>query len=274
MAKNRGKKALYEVMSKARAKQGYGKTLERMHLKKTEEVKPAIEQPKPISEKAKAAADWWKKPRIAQFNAGRFEFSVPYQVAIVLGLVLVTLLLASYRLGQNSVVSGQLASDEPGQEVETIEQESTTELATANMSEPASPVEHVPPTQDSSPKQDVPPNEDVTQDVEEEVEPVKPKGKNAIVLAHSGRIVDLHPVVEHFDKHGITLQIDPLDGGKYLLRTEEQYVRNPATPGTDAFEAKRRIIEVGELYKGMAPPGCDTFGKHPFSDAYGKKVED
>jgi hypothetical protein len=268
MAKNRGKKALYEVMSKARAKQGYGKTLERMHLKKTEEVKPAIEQPKPDAEKAKAAADWWKKPRIAQFNAGRFEFSVPYQVAIVLGLVLVTLLLASYRLGQNSVVPGQLAADEPGQEVETIEQESTAELATANMPEPALPVEYVPPTQDMSP------NEDVTRDVEEEVEPVKPKGKNAIVIARSGRIVDLHPVVEHFATHGIALKIDSLEGGQYLLQTKEQYERDPAIPGTDGFEAKREIISVGALYKGKAPTGCDTFAPHYFSDAYGRKVED
>ena len=268
MAKNRGKKALYEVMSKARAKQGYGKTLEQMHLKKTEEAKPAVEQPKSDAEKAKAAADWWKKRRIAQFNAGRFEFSVPYQVAVVLGLALVTLLLASYRLGQNSVVPEQLARDEPGQEAEKIEQEGTAELATANMPEPASPIEYVPPNPE------MPPHEDVTRDVEEEVEPVKPKGKNAIVLAHSGRIVDLHPVVEHYEQHGIALKIIPLEDGRYQLRTIEQYVRIPATPETDAFEAKREIIRVGELYKGKAPPGCDTFGKHPFSDAYGKKVED
>ena len=91
MARNRGKKALYEVMSKARARQGYDKALDQVHLEKTEEVKPAVEQLKPAAEKAKAAADWWKKPRIAQFNAGRFEFSVPYQVAIALGLVLVLL---------------------------------------------------------------------------------------------------------------------------------------------------------------------------------------
>ncbi len=268
MAKNRGKKALYEVMSKARTKQGYGKTLEQMHLKKTEEVKPAVKQLEPIVEKAKAAADWWKKPRIAQFNAGRFEFSVPYQVAIVLGLVLVTLLLASYRLGQNSVVPGQLATDEPGREVEKIDQESTAELATANMPEPASPIEYVPLNQD------VPPNEDVTRDVEEEVEPVKPKGKNAIVLAHSGRIVDLHPVVEHFAKYGIELKIDPLEGGQYLLRTLEQFESDPAIPGTDGFRVKSEIIRVGPLYKGKAPAGLDTFAPHYFTDAYGKNVED
>ncbi|KPK37801.1 MAG: hypothetical protein AMJ65_13775 [Phycisphaerae bacterium SG8_4] len=268
MAKNRGKKALYEVMSKARATQGYGKTLEQIHLKKTEQLKPAVEQPKPAPKKVKAAADWWKKPRIAQFNAGRFEFSVPYQVAIVLGLVLVTLLLASYRLGQNSVVRRQPAMAEPGQQVEKIGQESAAERATANLPEPALPVEYVPA------KQDVPANEDVTGDIQEEAKSIGPKGKNAIVLAHSGRIVDLHPVVEHFAQHGIMLRIDSLEDGQYLLRTVQQYERNPATPGTDGFNAIREIIRVGALYEGKAPPGCDTFAPNYFSDAYGKKVED
>lgn len=268
MARNQGKKALYEVMSKARAKQGYEKALEQIHLEKTEEAKPAVKQLKPDAEKAEAAADWWKKPRIAQFNAGRFEFSVPYQVAIVLGLVLVLVVLASYRLGQNSVVPGQLAIDEPGQDVEKIDQGNDAELATANMAEAASPVEYAPP------KLDVPPFEDVTQYVEKEVEPVKPKGKNAIVLAYSGKVGDLQPVVAHFALYGIALQIDPLNDGKYLLRTVEQFESRPAEPGTDGFRVKSEIIRVGPLYKGLAPAGLDTFAPHYFTDAYGKNVED
>ncbi|MHC4582383.1 MAG: hypothetical protein ACYS14_13080 [Planctomycetota bacterium] len=274
MARNRGKKALYEVMSKARAKQGYGKTLEKIHPKKTEEVKPAVEQPKPAPTRAEAAAKWWKKPRIAQFNAGRFEFSVPYQIAIVFGLVLVTLLLASYRLGQNSVVTRQLVTDEQGQQAGKVGEEGTAERATADVSDAALPVEYVPAPQGVSPEQDVLDNEDVTRDVEEEAGPVEPKGRNAIVLAHSGRLIDLDPVVEHFAQHGIMLKIDPLDNGQYLLRTVEQYERNPATPGTEGFNAIREIIRVGALYEGKAPPGCDTFAPNYFSDAYGKKVED
>ena len=262
MARNRGKKALYEVMSKARAKQGYGKTLEQMHSKKSEEVKPAVVPPKPAAEAPKAAAQWRKKPRIAQFNAGRFEFSVPYQVAIALGLVLVLLLLGSYRLGQRSIVPGQMAADEPGEEVEKkIDEEVAPGQARANIAEPVSPVT------------DIPPNEDVRGDIEK-VESVKPKGKQAIILAHSGRIVDLQPVVEHFAEHGIELKIDPLRGGQYLLQTVEQFESDPATPGTDGFKVKREIIRVGALYKGMAPAGLDTFAPHYFSDAYGTRVED
>ncbi len=266
MVRNRGKKALYEVMSKARAKQGYGKTLEQMHLKKTEEVKPAGKQPSPVAGKAGTAAEWWKKPRIAQFNAGRFEFSVPYQIAIALGLVLVVLLLASYRLGQKSVGPGQLAADEPGREVEKIDRENATELATANMQEPASPAEYVPPNQD------VTPNEDVTRVVEEEVEPAKPKGDHVIVLVQFGRYPDLVPVQEHFAKQGIETKIDPR-GGKYFLETVERY-DSPARPGSNGFKAKLEIMRVGLLYKGMAPAGLETFEKHLFQDVYGRKVED
>ncbi len=266
MARNRGKKALYEVMKEARAKQGYGKTLEQMHLKKTEEVRPARTQPEPVAEPSKRTVYWWKKPRIAQFNAGRFEFSVPYQIAIALGLVLVLLLLGSYRLGQNSVVPEQLATGGPGQEVEKIDQENTAGLATANMPEPASPVEYVPPNQV------VPPIEDVTRDVEEEAEPVKPRGNNVIILVQFGKIEDLVPVQEHFAKHGIETEIKPR-GGQYFLQTTERY-NNPATYGSDGFEAKREIIRVGKLYKGMAPAGLETFESRLFSDAYGWKVED
>ncbi|UCE46626.1 MAG: hypothetical protein JSW47_13505 [Phycisphaerales bacterium] len=261
MARNRGKKALYEVMSKARARQDYGKNLEPMHSKKTEEGRKAV-----VS--SKAMADWRKRPRIAQFNAGRFEFSVPYQAAIALGLVLVLLLLGSYRLGQNSVVPAQLATDKPGGRVERIDPESSDELTRANMQKPASPDEDVPSDQTVSP------NKDMTAEVEKEVEPARPKGKNAIVLAQSGRVVDLQPVVEHFAEHGIELMIAPLEGGRYLLRTVEQYVRDPAIPGTDGFEAKREIIRVGALYKGKAPAGLDTFAPYYFSDAYGMKVEE
>ncbi len=261
MARNRGKKALYEVISKAKARQDYGKSLEQIRPKKTEETKPAAEP-------SKTMADWWKKPRIAQFNAGRFEFSVPYQVAIVIGLVLVLMLLGSYRMGQKSQLPGQLAAAEQGEAAGQIDQGAAAAQATAGIEQPVAPVDDVPP-----PTEEITPAEDVTPEVEE-LEPVKPKGKNAIVLAQSGRVVDLEPVVAHFAEYGIALTIEPLENGQYLLRTAQQYVRNPAEPGTDGFEAKREIIRVGALYKGKAPAGLDTFAPHYFSDAYGKKVED
>ena len=260
MARNRGKKALYEVMSKARSRQGYSKTLEPMHPKKTEEEKP-------VAQPSKAMADWWKRPRIAQFNAGRFEFSVPYQAAIALGLVLVLLLLGSYRLGQKSVVPA-LASDKSMKEPEKVDPENTAGLETANLEKSS------PSADKEVSNQGATPIEDVTADVEEEVKPEEPKGNNVIVLAHSGRYADLVPVVEHFAEHGVALEVVPLKNGQYQLRTVERYVRNPAIPGTAGFEAKVKIRDVGKLYKGNAPAGLDTFAPHYFSDAYGDNVED
>ena len=40
MARNRGKKALYEVMSKARVKPGSGRAVEPLHSKKTQDDDP------------------------------------------------------------------------------------------------------------------------------------------------------------------------------------------------------------------------------------------
>jgi len=258
MARNRGKKALYEVMSKARTRQSYGKSLERMHSKKIEEEKPAA---KP----SKAVADWWKKPKIAQFNAGRFEFSIPYQAAIALGLLFVLLLLGSYRLGQNSIVSIQ-ATNDITQEPETVDPESSKGLETANIEQPS------PPTEKIASNQDTTPVEDVTPDVKEEVKPEKPKGNNVIVLVQFGKMADLVPVQQHFAEHGIETEIK-LRGDQYFLETVERY-NNPANPGSDGFEAKKEIRRVGALYKGKAPPGLETFETHLFRDAYGRKVED
>ena len=258
MARNRGKKALYEVMSKARSRQGYGKTLEPMHPKKTEEEKP-------VAQPSKAMADWWKRPRIVQFNAGRFEFSVPYQAAIALGLVLVLLLLGSYRLGQNSVVPAR-ATDESMQEPETVDPESAAGPETAGLEQPSAPDDKTVSDQDATRVEDVAP------DVEREVEPVIPKGNNVIVLVQFGRMPDLVPVQEHFAENGIETEIDFRDG-KYFLETVERY-NNPANPGTDGFEAKKEIMRIGLLYKGKAPAGLESFEKHLFQDVYGRKVED
>ncbi|MHC4567665.1 MAG: hypothetical protein ACYTE3_18120 [Planctomycetota bacterium] len=272
MARNRGKKALYEVMSKARARQGYGKTLESMSSTKTEEVKPASPAPapkaKPSVQPSKAVADWWKKPRIAQFNAGRFEFSVPYQVAIALGLVLVVLVLGSYRLGQNSAIPAPVAPEEPGAEAGKIDDEASAGQATAGVEKPVIEADGVPPADGTTPADVKPPK------TEEQIEPVKPKGKNAIVLAHSGRVVDLEPVVAHFAEYEIALKIVPLENGQYQLRTVEQFESDPAEPGTAGFKLKSRIVRIGPSYKGRAPAGLDTFAPHYFTDAYGDNVED
>jgi hypothetical protein len=251
MARNRRKKALYEVMSKAKAKPGYGKTLEQMQPKKPGEDELAEKQ-KTAAEAPKAAARWWRKPRIVQFNAGRFEFSVPYQLVVALGLVFILLILAAYRLGQSSHPAGQQAAGKSGEEMQKIDERSSTERAASDILRPSAPPE------------------DMSQKAKD-VEPLKLTGDNVIVLVEYGALADLGPVQAHFAEHGIETEIVPEDD-RYFLQTKQRY-DNPATPGTDGYEAKQKIIEVGAKYKGKAPAGYETFAPHYFSDAYGKSVK-
>lgn len=245
MARNRRKKALYEVMSKARIKPGPGGTLAQTQPKKSDEDKPAAEE-KPAVETPEVAAQWWRKPRIVQFNAGRIEFSMPYPLAVALILGLILLALLAFRLGQQSRLTEQetIGSAEE-MRVEKIDQESPPEQATV-----------------------------VAEDIlrgSKEIGPAEPTGNNVIVLVEYEARADLEPVQAHFTQYGIETEI-VTEGGRYFLVTKDRY-DNPAKAGTDGYKAKRRIIEVGAEYEGKAPAGYETFAPHFFRDAYGKKVK-
>lgn len=255
MARNRRKKALYEVMSKARDKPGYGRTLEKMRPKKPVEKKeePVTNQNSAADvETSKAAAKWWRKPRIVQFNVGRIEFSMPYQLAVALLLCLILMVLAAFRFGQYYYLTDQRATD-PAEEMPQINRTTPMEGGAGDIKEPRAP------------------DEDTTL-LDEELEPVKPKptGNNVIVLVEFGSHADLVPVRDHFAKHNIETEI-VLENGRYFLRTKEDRYDNPRTPGTDGYKALQEIIKVGAEYK--APPNYEPFTQHLFSDAYGKKVK-
>ncbi len=257
MARKRGKKALYEVMSKARNKPGYGRTLDKMRPKK-----PAPKKDEPVTNKkaaedvetSKTAAKWWRKPRVVQFNVGRIEFSMPYQfgVALVLGSVL--LVLAAFRLGQylNDESSTGPAENimQPAIKEKPIEQQEV-----ANIIKPPVPVE-----------------DSALLNIEKP-EPVTPKstGNNVIVVQEWGSRADLVPVQYHFADYDIDTEI-VMENGRYFLQTKNTY-DNPRTSGTDGYKALQEIIRVGAKYKGQAPPNYETFATHFFSDAYGKKVK-
>jgi len=247
MVRNKRKKALYEVMSKARDKPGFGRTLEKMQPKRSDEVKSAVNK-----EKSKATARWMRKPRIVQFNFGRIEFSMPYQFAVALVLGLILLVLAAFRLGQEYYLTDQGAISTT---VETPQINRTTpmEREAADIREPPAPAE------DST--------------LLDEVQPTQPKstGNNVIVLVEFGARADLVPVRAHFAEYGIDTEI-VLENGRYFLQTKNRY-DNPGTPGTNGYKALQKIIEVGAKYKGKAPPGFETFASKFFSDAYGKKVK-
>ena len=253
MTRNRGKKALYEVMSKARVKPDHDNIVEHLRPQKPDEEAPAARQEESAGV-PEAAAKWWKKPSIVQFNAGRIEFSMPYQVAVVLVLVFIIVIIAAYRLGQSSYPAGRQQADQPDAAMQEMEGERPAERAMADIPQPSAPPE----------------NTKARTEVAEPVNVVKPTGNNVIVLVVYDSLPALAPVQAHFSKYGIETEI-VLEKGRYFLQTMQKY-DNPATPGTDGYRALQKIIEVGAEYKGKAPKGYETFAPNYFSDAYGKKV--
>lgn len=251
MARNRGKKALYEVMSKARTKPVSGRKLEQLHSKKTDGNKPAADRESVINS-ARSVAGLWKKPKIIQINSGRVEFSIPYQIMIALLLVFILMVISVYRFGQFS---------------------GSPDTQSAALSLEPEPQNRQPETTQQPMRQMPPPAEAVKDTTSENIvtEPVG-TGDNVIIIARCDRHADLVPVKEHFKEYGIETEI-VMNNGVYFLQTKNRY-ENPGRPGTDGYKALQRIIQVGAEYKGKAPKGYGTFAPHYFSDAYGKKVEE
>ncbi len=260
MARNRGKKALYEVMSRARSKSGYVRPPEQPAPQRPTEIEPAV-KPKGEPAVTTVAAKWWRKPRVVQLNAGRIEFSVPYQVAVAAGLVLVLVLLASYRLGQFAGLTVPVGPAPASGQTQQGLPENPANRRASEVTPPAAPVD---PAFRAGARNDGPPKT-------EKVEPVVLAGDNAIVLAHYHTMADLQPVQAHFAEYGIVTEIVP-ENNRYLLQTKQRY-QNTTTRGSDGYNAIQKIKEVGALYKGKAPPGYETFAPNYFSDAYGRKVK-
>jgi hypothetical protein len=187
-----------------------------------------------------------------QFNAGRIEISVPYQLAVALLLGLIVLVLVAFRLGQITYRSSQKATGSAAKKTESMQKVTPKVVAVA----PQGAV----PAKEKTP---VPP-------VAQKVEPVKSKGDNRIVIQTYQLRADLEPVKQYFAQFGIETEILKISDW-YFLVTKDKY-ENPAKAGTDGYIAKQKIIELGAKYK--APPGYEAFGSKPFSDAYGKKFDE
>lgn len=240
MARNRKKKALYEVIGKTWPKPGSGRAVEQLHPEKPHrDESVAAKSAMPVPEKA---SQWPRRPRMLRFNADRVEISMPYQLAIALLLGIVLLVLGAFRLGQ--YLREQKAID------------SGPEIENTGLKKPPGPT-----TVDAP----------ATADETGETESTGPTGDNAIVLVQFGRHADLWPVQQHFAEYGIETEIMK-ENGEYFLVTKDRY-ESVDRPGTAGYEAKQKIIAVGALYKGKAPDGYETFAPHYFRDAYGKKVK-
>jgi hypothetical protein len=250
MVRSRKKKALYEVISRTGSKSSYDRLLRQPRPGETGgKDKPTASEPATLS---RGVGRWPRRPRIVQFNAGRIEISMPYQLAIALLLGLVLLVVVAFRLGQITYLSSQKATDSTAKMSESV-QRATPEMI-ASIPRRAAPAEERAAVSPVAPK----------------VEPVKPKGNNRIVIQTYQVRADLEPVKQYFAQFGIETEIIKIDGW-YHLATKDKY-ENPEKQGTDGYLAKQRIIELGAEYK--APPGYETFGSKPFSDAYGKRFDE
>lgn len=210
MARNRKKKALYEVISKTRPKPGHDKPLEQLHPEKSDKERPAGESTTRMPERV---AKWPKRPRIVQFNADKIEISIPYQVAIALLLGVILLVLVAFRLGQRTRSEQGVTTSNAERAVKSSK---AANLSTVETKKPAAAVE-------------------------------KPKGNNRIVIQTYQLRTHLEPVKQYFAQFGIETEIKKI-GDWYYLVTKDKY-ENPEKSGTDGYFAKQKIIELGAEYK-------------------------
>jgi hypothetical protein len=229
---------------------------------------PAGAQTPPVEKEdhpgpATAAVPMWGRLRPVQLNAGRIEISVPYHIGIVAALSLILVTLVAFRVGQKFSGARALAPVATQVPVRTARQNAAAEAGTA---QPASGGSGQASAGGAA---------------------VRREGDHWIVLAQHKSQEDLAPVVDYFAKQGIELSIYELGstrkwfqdhgvdtanlpGGQgYLLATRHLY-SNPNRPGTDGYDIKQKIVELGKSYE--APPGRETFAATHFSDAYGMKI--
>jgi hypothetical protein len=226
MVRYRKKVALYEVINKA-------------GLNSDVDDQPVQDEQGSNFENVK----WPKKPRIVQFNVGRVEFSMPYQLAIAIVLCFLLAALVLFRLGQNSGRAEGVESDA-----------SVTSSAQNTEARSDLPVKRV----------------ERKERMASTSEAGESSGSNRIVIQTWQSRSQLEPVKKYFDQAGIETEIRKI-GNTYYLVTKDKY-ENPEKKGTDGYKAKERIIELGANYK--SPAGYGSFGLKPFHDAYGMKFDD
>jgi hypothetical protein len=237
------KKALYEVIIKAGSKTGY----EQLHPKVIE-GEPAVQQGGGTVAPP-SVIRWVRKPSFVQFNAGRIEFSMPYQVGIAVLLGALLVVVVAFRLGERvgnpSKSSGQVSSARPSSP-QTGQAPKLVEPATAAAKASSGQAATTPSTGSGQ------------------------VGRNRIVIQMYQVRSHLEPAKEYFDKLGVATEIIERSNWYYLV-TKNGY-DNPDKSGTDGFLAKQKIIELGAGYK--APAGYETFGPKPFKDAFGMRFEE
>ncbi len=231
MVRNPKRKALYEVIGKPKVKSSYSKNLEQMPVEMSVSGEPdSVQMPE--------RAAWWpKRPRMIQYNAGRIEISIPYQIAIAVLLGLVLLVLSVFRFGQFYEANASKPVMVESSSSPTLVERILKPLKTAENT--------------------------VTESV------ISVTGNNRIVIQTWQIRSQLEPVKQFFSGHGIETEIRKISDMYYLI-TKDKY-SNPQKAGTDGYYAKQKIIKLGSGYK--APAGYGSFGAQPFHDAYGMRFD-
>jgi hypothetical protein len=247
MIHNTKKKALYEVIGRAGAKPGY----EQLHPNGTAGQAPSTSSEQARPGQAQGVVRWAIRPSVVQFNAGRIEFSIPYQVGIAVALGMLLAAVVLFRLGER-VGNREVAAKAPAAAKPVVDK----------------PVSPKPVTQDT-PVVKQPAAQDTYAAAVAAAQSAS-TGKNRIVITIYQVRSHLEPVKEYFDKMGIATEIIEKDSWYYLV-TKNKY-DNPEKAGTDGYLAKQKVIEIGAGYK--APAGFETFRPKLFSDAYGKRFDE
>jgi hypothetical protein len=208
------KMALYEVLSK-----GMSNSLRKQELEGRSVGLPQAQRTQ-------------ARPRAIQFNRGRFEVSLRYDVAIVLGLLLVLCLMGAYRLGEYMSLKDTVTTQDEGT-VTTAPEPATNTVTPATEQERTA--------------------------IEEES-----GGDNWIVIATHQSEGQLAPVQQYFEGYGIETQIRKV-AGVYILHTKRTF-GNPNRAGSDGEKMLRQIVEIGKGYE--PPSGYRSFD---FTTAYGMK---
>jgi hypothetical protein len=264
MIHNTKKKALYEVIGRAGLRPGY----EQLHPNGTAGT-DAGQSPSAGStsspQQAQGVVRWAIRPSVVQFNAGRVEFSIPYQVgiAVLLGVLLTAVVL--FRLGER-VGSREVAAKAPAVTMPVVSKPVSPKPVTQD-----TPVVKQPTAQDTS-VAEVSANQPISTAGSGQAPPAGSVqgGRNRIVLKIYQVRSHLEPAKEYFDKMGVATEIIEKNNWYYLV-TKNKY-DNPEKAGTDGNLAKQKIVEIGSGYK--APAGFESFGPKPFSDAFGMRFDE
>lgn len=96
-----------------------------------------------------------------------------------------------------------------------------------------------------------------------------PDADNVIVVTRYVIEQDLKPVADFFKSHGIDLEIIKMDKN-YLLVSRKRYTGGFSRVGSEAYADLKKIKRIGANYK--APEEFEPFGSKPFQDAYGMKI--